>query len=305
MRILVTGAAGFVGSHMCRHLASRGHEVFGSDIDDADLSQPGSAVRLVDEVDADYVVHLAARYGRLLCADEPHLAVQDNAAATTELAAACAERGIPVLYASSSEIYGDHGTETITEDSELRMPTTIYGLSKRWGEEALRLYLPPEKLCVVRMNMLYGPGQQAGYGRCALATFIACALEDKPFCVHRGTSRSWLYVSDAVSAMGKLIEGAHTGTFNLGNETERLAMTEVAELVVGEVGGDYRIEDPPPGQIRHKNYSSAKLRATIDWRPETELRDGLRRTIAAERKSDAKAHLQGGRHSAGPRHATG
>ena len=81
-----------------------------------------------------------------------------------------------MLYASSSEVYGDHGAKTIHEDSQLRMPTTIYGLSKRWGEEVLRLYLPEKQLCIVRMNMLYGPEQLGGYGRCALATFIQKAV---------------------------------------------------------------------------------------------------------------------------------
>jgi nucleoside-diphosphate-sugar epimerase len=242
----------------------------------------------------DYVVHLAARYGRILCRDEPHRAVTDNAAATTELAAACAARRTPVLYASSSEVYGDHGEEWITEESELRMPTTIYGLSKRWGEEALNLYLPGA-VCHVRMNMLYGPKQRAGYGCCALAQFIRCALAGEPINVHRGTSRSWLYISDAVAALRLLIEGGHTGVYNLGNEFERHPMDEVAQAVADEVvdvtGDPVSIEvtDPPHHQIAHKLYSSDKLRATIDWHPQVKLAEGIKQTVAAQRKEPSLA----------------
>ncbi len=284
MRILVTGAAGFVGTHLARELKAR-NWVYSSDIDYADLSQPGIAENLVKQVTPDYVVHLAARYGRLLCRDEPHRSVSDNAAATTEIAAVCAERGIPVLYTSSSEVYGDHGQVMIDERSELRMPTTIYGLSKRWGEEALRLYMPPENLCIVRMNMLFGDGQRGGYGRCSLATFIQQALAGETFTVHRNASRSWLYISDAVRALRLLIEGGHHGIFNLGNDyDQQRSMEGVGDAVVAAAGGEYELADAPPTQIRHKAYSSAKLRNTIDWQPQVELFDGIRRTVEAQRK---------------------
>lgn len=292
VRVLVTGASGFVGSYLCDELAE--HEVHASDVQDHDLAVPGQATRLLDLAQPEYVVHLAARYGRLLCRDEPHKAVSDNAAAATELAAVCADRGIPVLYTSTSEVYGDHGQDTITEDSELRTPTTIYGLSKRWGEEALKLYLPPEHLTIVRLNMLYGPDQRAGYGCCALATFIKKSLAGEPFTVHRNTSRSWLYITDAVRALRLLIEGGHTGTFNLSNDQERLTTVEVAQLAVDAVGGycECKVEDPPQHQIPHKNYSSAKLRQTIDWLPEVSLADGIQNTVDAQRAKPVDGYIE-------------
>lgn len=283
MRILCTGADGFIGAHLTRELLPH-HTVLGSDRVDCDLALPYQAEKLIDTTRPDYVVHLAARYGRILCRDEPHRAVVDNAAATTELAAVCAEREIPILYASSSEVYGDHGTDTIHEDSELRTPTTIYGLSKRWGEEALRLYLPPEKLCIVRLNMLYGPEQRGGYGCCALATFIRDAIEgERSLIVHRNTSRSWLYISDAIRALRLLIEDKCAGVWNLANTHESERVSDTAQRVIEEVGsGTVELIDAPPGQIPHKNYSAAKIEA-LGWRPEVPLSEGIRLTVKAAR----------------------
>ena len=284
MRILVTGATGFIGSHLIPELSE--HEIIATDRDLANLAVAGVAERLIDFEQPDYVVHLAARYGRILCRDQPHRAVADNAAATTELAAACAKRDIPVLYTSSSEVYGDHGTHWIKETSELRTPTTIYGLSKRWGEEALKLYLPPEQLTIVRLNMVYGPEQRGGYGCCALATFIRDALEDRPMTVHAGTSRSWLYISDAVKALRMLIEDRQSGTWNLGNSHEYLSAAVLARMVVKEVGAADVVEfiPPPSGQIAHKHYVTDKIEAR-GWKPTVPTREGIKLTV-----QDARAH---------------
>jgi nucleoside-diphosphate-sugar epimerase len=291
VRILVTGAAGFVGAHLANELTEHGHDVVCVDKPEGDLSQPDVARKLIEWARPDYVAHLAARYGRLLCRDEPHRAVADNAAATTEVAAVCAEWGIPVLYTSSSEVYGDHGEALISESSPLHTPTTIYGLSKLWGEEALKLYLPSDDLCIVRMNMLYGPGQQAGYGRCALATFIDDAIQERPLTVHRVASRSWLYITDAVRALRLLIEGGHSGVFNLGNSAEKLSMADLAAMV-SEAAPTYagvRFTDAPVGQIRHKNYDSSKLRAVLGWEPRVALREGIAATMAWQIESQRKA----------------
>lgn len=286
MRILITGGHGFIGSHLAREL--RRHEVTTVDLPHGNFAEPYVARRIIEAAKPEYVVHLAARYGRLLCRDEPHRAVTDNASATTEIASVCAERGTPILYASSSEVYGDHGTETITEDSELRMPTTIYGLSKRWGEEALRLYMPDELLCVPRFNMLYGPDQRAGYGCCALAQFIRKAIDGEPFTVHRGATRSWLYISDAVRAIRGLIEGDHTGVWHIGNAYDRRGMEELADLVIQGTGGlsPFTIEQAPPDQIVHKVYDSSKIEDALNWRPAISLEDGVEKTIEAFRSKE-------------------
>lgn len=281
MRILITGADGFVGQHLARELIRNGHQVVQTDIQDTDLAVAWNGARLLGSVKPDYVVHLAARYGRILCADEPHKAVVDNAASTAEIAVYCADHKIPLLYTSTSEVYGEHGEHRVSEHTALLKPTTVYGLSKRWGEEAIEQVLDPWEYCIVRPNMLYGPGQKAGYGQCALASFIQRALKDEPITVHKDASRSWLYIGDAVRALRILIEGGHRGVFNMGNGHERYTMKALASLVHGIVRSRSELVevDAPANQIRHKNYDSDKLERTTGWRPRVGLQEGIEATL--------------------------
>lgn len=274
MKVLITGARGFIGSHLSAQLAIDDHDVYGTDRQDWDLAAPGAVTELIEDVEPDYIFHLAARYGRILCREKPYAAVCDNAAVTTELAAAAAKTRAHVLYASSSEVYGDQGEDTITEDSPLRRPTTIYGLSKLWGEQALRLYLPRERLTIARLNMLYGPEQRAGHGCCALATFIRDALDGLPIKVHARTSRSWLHIDDAVRALLVLME--RPGIWNVGNSHDQRSMIEVAEVVANQIhGAALEIVEAPPDQIRHKNYSTDKLEHATGWTPTIDLEMGV------------------------------
>lgn len=278
MRVLVTGGAGFVGEAVCRELERAECHPISVDREDFDLAHPGEAERMIEQTRPGYIFHLAARYGRILCREQPHRSVSDNAAATAELAAVAASKSLGVLYASSSEVYGDHGTALISESAGLHRPTTIYGLTKRWGEEVLRQYLRPEQLTIARLNMLYGPRQRAGHGCCALATFIRQAMEGEPLQVHREASRSWLYIDDAAAALVALM--GRGGVWNVGNTAqERLLMTQLAELVLQEVGqGTMEIVPAPEDQIKHKHYDTSKL-AKTGWRPRVPLAEGLARTV--------------------------
>lgn len=279
MKILVTGGRGFIGRALCAELErSYGHEVTAVDREDFDLARPGQAAAMLDFARPELVVHLAARYGRILCRDRPFQAVVDNAAATTELAAEARSRDLSVFYASSSEVYGDHAERRITEFSQTLEPTTIYGLSKRWGEETLALYLPAPQLTIARLNMVYGPDQRAGYGCCALATFIRDALEGRPLQVHDSASRSWLHIDDAAAALALLIDAGEPGIWNVANAHDRRSMVDVAQIVCDQTGARMEITQPPRDQIRHKNFDASRLES-LGWAPTVELERGIAETI--------------------------
>jgi nucleoside-diphosphate-sugar epimerase len=126
---------------------------------------------------------------------------------TTVVAQACGHAGVRLCYASTSEVYGDHGDTLVDEDTPWRLPQGMYGLSKRWGEEACRLYAP-DGLVIVRLSMPYGPGAPPGRGRRALDTLLWQAHHRMPMVVHRGGERSWCWVGDTVRGIRLALEAS-------------------------------------------------------------------------------------------------
>jgi nucleoside-diphosphate-sugar epimerase len=277
MKILVTGAAGFIGSHLCPELRAHGYEVLEpSD----DLLEPGAMRRLLAQK-PDLVVHLAAKVGRLFGEMDQFKTVVDNAGMTTIVSGACGEAGIPLAYASSSEVYGD-GSERIWHESDLYQadPHNIYGLSKRWGEDACRLYAS-EGLTVLRLSMPYGPGHPPGSGRAALTQFLDCAMRRVPLSVHRGSERSWCWVGDTVRGIRMVLESGEGGAWNIGRDDNSLSLRTVAEMACDLVGAPRSLieeGEAPSRQTVIKRLSTEKLRS-LGWKPEVELEEGMRRTL--------------------------
>lgn len=279
MKILVTGAAGFVGSWLAPEL-QKSHDVVLVDREDGDLAVPDRIDQLIDYHQPDTVVHLAAKYGRLLGEVDPAYTVEQNATVTTRVARACGRAGVKLVYVSSSEIYGDHGDHLITEDDTyLQLPHNVYGLSKRWGEEVCRLYAP--SLVIARLNMPYGPGQESGFGRCALINMVENARNGVPLVVHRGAKRSWCFVEDSMRGLCLVIEQGG-GVFNVGRDDDERSMVAVAGLACDLAGADHgliEVVDPPSMQTVVKRISMARLRG-LGWQPSVSLEDGMAATFA-------------------------
>lgn len=287
MKILVTGSDGFIGTHLCRELRNGGHEVVGVDFPAGDLRDPLVIARHLDLHQPSVCVHLAAKVGRLFGEDDLSVTVMDNAGMTAIVARACGERGVQLVYASTSEVYGDLGEETAVEGGPMVIPHNLYGLSKRWGEEVAQLYAP-DGLVRLRLSMPYGPGLPAGRGRAAMINFLYDALSRKQITVHRGSERSWCWVGDTVRGIRMIIEHEYygwvggDGSWNVGRDDIAVPMREVAEAACDMTGAPYGLikeVDPPGMQTVVKRLSTEKLRS-IGWRPQVELAEGMSRTLS-------------------------
>jgi len=298
MRIAVTGAGGFIGGWLMPELARAGHQVSGADVQEMpaikwirdprtydggpyqlyefNLLEPGAIARWLDMCKPDLVVHLAAQVGRIFGEYDVHRTVRLNAEATAVLAQACGDAGVRMAYASTSEIYGDHGTAGYDENAAWLMPRNLYGLTKRWGEEVCRMYAP-DGLVIFRPSMPYGPGAPPGHGRRAMDTMLWQAYHRKPIMAHRGAERSWCWVGDTVRGIRLAIEQPDAGVFNIGRDDDPRSMLEIAQLACKLAGApDTLIEevDPPDKQIVVKRLRTDRLRA-LEWAPTVDLADGM------------------------------
>jgi nucleoside-diphosphate-sugar epimerase len=284
VRVLVTGHRGFVGSHLCRELHYNGHEVIGHDREEGDLTQPGVFSAALRRHKPDAVIHLAAQVGRLFGEDDLIHTVNANATMTTLVAQACGQ--VPVLYASTSEVYGDYG-DVCEEYGGWLLPRNFYGLTKRWGEEVLALYV--EDLKIARLSMPYGPGAPPGRGRRALDNFIWQAHHRMPIPVHRGAERSWCHVSDTVRGLRLILEHGE-GVYNVGRDDRPVTMLALAEGVCDMVGAPWSLiqeVEPPERQIVVKHLAMDRLRG-LGWQPSVELEHGLPELYEWIRQFDAE-----------------
>jgi nucleoside-diphosphate-sugar epimerase len=197
---------------------------------------------------------------------------------------------VRLAYASTSEVYGDRGDVECSEASvdDAARIHNAYGLTKRWGEEACRLYAP-DGLTLWRISMPYGPGLPAGRGRAAIVNMLHQAENRQPIPVHRGAERSWCWIGDTVGALRLTLEATNGGVFNVGRDDAAIAMLDVARLACDLTGAPYSLiheVDPPARQTVVKRLSTAKLRA-LDWEPTVELREGMELTLAWVRELEA------------------
>lgn len=272
MRILVTGGAGFIGSHLCEGFLARGDEVVC--LDDLSTGRPenlalcremggfrwvqGSVLderlvaRLMEQVDG--VVHLAARVGVRLVLEQPSLTLETNVLGTRHVLTAAAQRGVRVLFASSSEVYGQNESPPFAEEAPLlsgatNEPRWSYACSKAMGE-GLAFALAREQdyaLLVVRFFNVVGPRQRGSYGM-VLPRFVRAAAEKRPLEVYGdgAQTRCFLHVLDARDALLALWDDprARGRVVNVGSDRE-VSIGALAECVRRLSGGGSPIVHMP------------------------------------------------------------
>ena len=290
MRYVVTGAAGFIGSHLVEALAAAGHEVRGidafTDYYDAarkkenaaglDVSRVDLAEDELDFGEADGVFHLAGQPG--VRSFGPVFAdyVRHNVLATQRVLEAAG--GARVVLASSSSVYGEAETYP-TPEWTAPQPLSPYGITKLAAEHLARAYATSfgRDTVLLRYFTVYGPRQRPDM---ALERIVEALTAGTPFELYGdgSQSRSFTYVADAVAATIAAMEHAPAGaTYNVGGG-EEATMRETIALLERISGRklDLRAGPPAPGDVRRTSADVSRIGADLGWAPRVRLEDGLR-----------------------------
>jgi UDP-glucuronate 4-epimerase len=292
MRYAVTGAAGFIGSHLAEALLEQGHQVVGldcfTDYYDPALKEAnarGCEVRRVDLAEDpldfngfDGVFHLAGRPGVRSFGDVFPLYLRDNVLASQRVFEAAARDGVRVVFASSSSVYGAAERYPTPEDTPPH-PLSPYGITKLACEQLADAYGRQFGLdrVVVRYFNAFGPRQRPDMA----FTRIARALADNGHFDLFGDgaqSRSWTYVGDVVAATIAAMEQG-SGTYNVGGALEASMHETIAlfEAVSGRQLDLRRHDEPVAGDQRRTKADTARIRSELGWEPRVSLEDGIAR----------------------------
>jgi UDP-glucose 4-epimerase len=284
MRVVVTGGAGFVGSHVAAHLAERGFRVVAVDnlerasavrrLEEVGVPLVVGDVRRVDLPPADAVVHAAAYINVEESWERPYDYMWNNAAATARVARQCAETGARLVYISSAAVYGEPQRLPIDESHPTR-PLSPYGLSKLAGEQVAQMLAPGA--AVLRLFNVYGPGQTGPYAG-VVSKFIERAKRGLlPVIYGDGTqTRDFVHVADVAQFVEIVLDRGAAGVFNVGTG-RAVSIRELAAIVMrlAGLGGEPLYGPPRPGDIRHSAADVSKARA-LGWEPQIGIEEGLR-----------------------------
>ena len=319
MRVLITGGAGFVGSHLSEALLERGDEVFvldnlstGSIDNIAHLKSHPRFHYTIEAVEnepllaelidrSDVVVHLAAAVGVKLIVEQPVHTIETNVHGTEVVLKHANKKKKLVLIASTSEVYGKSGTVPFREDADLVLGPTnkhrwAYACSKLIDEFLALAYWKERKLpvIIVRLFNTVGPRQTGQYGM-VIPTFVRQALAGQPITVYGdGTqSRSFTYVGDVVRAMVALINEPRAigQVFNIGNGRE-ITIAELAEKVRALSGSSSQIVRIPYDQAYESGFEDmprrvpdiTKIAGLIGYAPTVDLDEILNRVVESFRQ---------------------
>ena len=301
-RVLVTGGAGFIGSHLCERLLAEGHDILC--VDNFYTGSKRNIAHLIGNpffealrhdvtfpmyVEVDEIFNLACPASPIHYQNDPVQTTKVSVHGAINMLGLAKRLRIPILQASTSEVYGDPSVhpqvETYWGNVNPIGPRACYDEGKRCAETLFFDYHRQLNLeiKVARIFNTYGPRMHPNDGR-VVSNFIMQALKGQPITIYGDgqQSRSFCYVDDLVDGLIRLMrtDRSVTGPINLGNPVE-FTILELAEEIIGLTNSKSVIERRPlpVDDPRQRQPDISRARQTLGWNPGVPLRDGLRRTI--------------------------
>ena len=301
-RALVTGGAGFIGSHLCERLLNDGYEVLC--VDNYYSSTKDNIIHLMSNprfevirhdvtfplyVEVDEIYHLACPASPVHYQRDPVQTTKTAVHGSINMLGLAKRTGAKILLTSTSEVYGDPQVHPQTEDYWGNVnpigPRACYDEGKRAAETLFFDYHRQHNLDikVVRLFNTYGPRMHPHDGR-VVSNFVVSALTGQPITVYGDGSqtRSFQYIDDLIDGLVKMMASGHevTGPINLGNPGE-FTIAELADMVISQTGTHAQVEYralPQDDPVR-RQPDITRAKQTLGWEPTITLADGLARTI--------------------------
>jgi dTDP-glucose 4,6-dehydratase len=293
-RILVTGSEGTIGRPLVRELRRRGHDVWGCDLHHqaderyfrADVANFRQLERAFDRP-WDFVYHLAAEFGRINGEEYYDTLWQTNVIGTRNLLELQRGRGFKLVFASSSEIYGDRHEEVLRESIPLQkaiIQHNDYAMTKWVNEIQIMNFEKRHGNPCVRLRFFnaYGPGERYHNYRSVVCLFAYRAMHDLPYTVYEGYHRVFMYIDDFIPTLANVCGNFVPGeVYNVGG-VEFRSVRELSDLILEYLGKDDRLVTYLPEDrhnVQNKRPDISKARAAFGHDPRVGLEEGVPKTI--------------------------
>lgn len=276
MKILVTGANGFIGRHLCTALQEAGHAVTSWDLPDQDITDPQLLITGPRELDA--VVHLAAIAAPITCDRNPGLAFQINVQGTHNVLKMAVQAGAKrFILASTGHVYGISPKYLPSDERHPLQLQDTYTVTKLAGEQLCQLFWENYGLsyCAIRLFNGYGPGQPLGY---FVPDKLAEANTGKIVLRGSQVTKDWVFIDDVVRAYQLAVESPFVGPVNIGTGREH-SLETLGRFIAASYDAKLELADQPADRATRMCADRRRAKQVLGWEPQVGLEEGLARTI--------------------------
>jgi UDP-glucose 4-epimerase len=300
MRVVVTGGAGFIGSHLADAFLARGDDVLvvddlssgrrehvpaGAEFAELDIADGAALRSRLEDFRAELICHLAAQSSVTVSVTNPDLDFASNVRGTFNVCQTAAALGARIVFASTGgALYGNDAESIPTPETAIPKPLSQYGASKLAGEAFIATQARSDGLrhVVLRLGNVYGPRQSPHGEAGVVAIFSARLIRGEAPIVygHGKPTRDYVHVADVVRAFATAADADLAGTFNVGwgRETSVLELLEVVQRAAG-TDVEPRLEPLRPGELDRSAIDPRLAADVLGWRPELDFEEGIAETF--------------------------